>query len=257
MMWCIHNTYTDPYFNLASEEYLLKNFREDIFMLYQNDLSVIVGKHQQVSAEVDIDYAEKNHIKIVRRMSGGGTVFHDAGNLNLTFIESGKSVDFNRFTERIVRMLVKAGVPAVSDSRRTIRIDGLKISGSAQCVYKDRVMYHATLLYSSDLDVLTRILNIEKPLEEVHTDGRVYIKSVKEAVTNMNRFESSPMGIARFKKYVMSYFLNENPENKRYTLNDEDFFSINRLAGDKYITYDWNFRGKTPSVKSLPVTSII
>lgn len=94
-MLCIHNTQTDPYFNLAAEEYLLKNFKENIFMLWQNEPSIVIGKHQDVWAEVNLKFVQDQQIKIARRFSGGGAVYHDPGNLNLTFIETGQIMQYN------------------------------------------------------------------------------------------------------------------------------------------------------------------
>ncbi|MFT4170200.1 MAG: biotin/lipoate A/B protein ligase family protein [Dysgonomonas sp.] len=243
-MLCINNTYTDPYFNMAMEEYLLKNFSEDIFMLWQNEPSVIIGKYQNVLAEVNLDFVEKKQIKIVRRLTGGGSVFHDLGNINLTFIERNNNADFDRFTARTVDLLSNLGIEAQSDNRRTINVNGLKISGSAQCVHKDRVMYHATLLFSSDLKTLTTILDSDPKQVENIKDSKVYVKSVKSPVTNILENLDRPMDIAYLKDFVFNYFLNENPQNKIYKINDTDIDAINILKEKKYSTKEWNFYGK-------------
>lgn len=242
-MLCIDNTYTDAYFNLASEEYLLKNFSEDIFMLWQNEPSVIVGKYQNVLAEINLDFVEKNNIKVVRRFSGGGTVFHDPGNLNLTFIENNRNVNFDRFTKRIINLLSRIGIHAESDARRAINIDGLKISGSAQCVHKDRVMFHATLLFSSDLSSLITTLESDPKQLENKQDERIYVKSVKSPVTNILEHLEKPLDITFFKKYIMNYFLNESLDNKSYKLNENDISAIRALEKNKYATPEWNFHG--------------
>jgi len=242
-MFCINNTYTNAYFNLASEEYLLKNFSEDIFMLWQNEPSVIVGKYQNVLAEINLDFAEKNGLKIVRRFSGGGTVFHDSGNLNLTFIENNKNVNFDRFTQRIINLLSKLGIHAESDARRAININGLKISGSAQCVHKDRVMFHATLLFSSDLGSLITSLEADPVQTERNSDGRIYVKSVKSPVTNLQQHLDKPIDIRFFKQYIMNHFLNENKGNSIYKFSNEDIKAIKKLEKDKYATNEWNYGG--------------
>lgn len=246
-MLCIDNTYTNAYFNLAAEEYLLRDFSENIFMLWQNEPSAIVGKYQNVFAEVNMDYIQKNNIKLVRRFSGGGTVFHDAGNLNLTFIESNKNVNFDRFTERIVRLLSKLGIHAESDARRAINIDGLKISGSAQCVHKERVMYHATLLFSSNLDNLLRTLEGDPKQLDNNADNRIYVKSVKSPVTNIVEHMENPQDISYFKNYIMDYFLNESLGNKIYEFTGKDIAAINALAENKYATSEWNLNGRNPA----------
>lgn len=245
-MICINNTYTNAWFNLAAEEYLLKNFSEDIFMLWQNEPSVIVGKYQNVLAEINLDFVEKNHIKVVRRFSGGGTVFHDAGNLNLTFIESNTNVNFSKFTDRIIGLLSKLGIHAEPDARRAININGLKISGSAQCVHKDRVMFHATLLFSSDLNNLISTLEGDPQQVDNKEDNRIYVKSVKSPVTNILEHLKKPLDIEYFKKYIMNYFLNEMQGNKIYEFDRKDISAIQFLADNKYATQEWNFNGKNP-----------
>lgn len=243
-MLCINNTYTNAWFNLAAEEYLLKNFSENVFMLWQNEPSVIVGKYQNVLAEVNMDYVKTNNIKVVRRFSGGGTVFHDAGNLNLTFIESNKNVNFDRFTERVIRMLSNLGIHAESDARRAININGLKISGSAQCIHKDRVMYHATLLFSSDLNRLVTTLEGDPEELDNKTNNKIYVKSVKSPVTNIVEYLDRPLDITYFKEYIMDYFLKESPTNRVYEFSEQDISAIETLANAKYATQEWNLEGK-------------
>jgi len=250
-MLCINNTYTDVYFNLAAEEYLLKSFPEDIFMLWQNESAVVVGKHQNVLAEVNLEYAEKNHIKIARRSSGGGTVFHDLGNLNLTFIESNDNVNFDRFTERVIATLSQIGIHGESDARRAINIGGLKVSGSAQYIYKDRAMYHATLLFTCDLDSLVSTLESNPEQQFDIEDKRIYTKSVKSPVTNIYQHLEKPFDISVFKKYILDYFLNEKSGNKTYRFSREDISSIHSLIENKYGTYDWNYHGKKPVAQKI------
>ena len=136
-MICIQDTQTDPYFNLAAEEYVLKNFSDDVFMLWRNDNAIIVGKHQNTLSEINLDYVKEKGIKVVRRISGGGAVFHDLGNLNFTFIrtgEEGNLVDFKRFTLPIIEVLQKMGVDAKFEGRNDLTIEGKKFSGNAEHV---------------------------------------------------------------------------------------------------------------------------
>ena len=256
-MLCINNTYTNAWFNLASEEYLLKNFSKDIFMLWQNEPSVIVGKYQNVLAEINLDFAEKNRLKIVRRFSGGGTVFHDSGNLNLTFIENNENVNFDKFTQRIIDMLSKLGIHAESDARRAININGLKISGSAQCVHKDRVMFHATLLFSSNLGSLITSLEVNPAQAGENADNRIYVKSVKSPVSNLQEHLDKPIDINFFKQYIMNYFLNENKENKIYRFDEEDVAVIKQLEKEKYSTKEWNYGGNYSPLNSSRETLAI
>ncbi|MFT4222634.1 lipoate--protein ligase family protein [Dysgonomonas sp.] len=256
-MLCINNTYTDAWFNLAAEEYLLKNFSEEFFMLYQNEPSVVIGKYQNVLAEVNLNFIQGNNIKVARRSSGGGTVFHDMGNLNLTFIENNKGIGFHRFAERIILLLSTLGIHAEADSRLAINIDGLKISGSAQCVHKDRVMYHATLLFSSDLHSLASTLESDPKQLENKTDSRIYVKSVKSPVTNILEHLKTKLDVKRFKEYTMTYFLNEQQGNTFYQFTGENISEINTLVEQKYETPEWNYDGKKQKASNLTMQSII
>ncbi len=244
-MLCINNLCTDAYFNLASEEYLFHYFSEDIFMLWQNEPSVIIGKHQNVWAEVNLDFVRKKQIKIARRFSGGGAVYHDLGNLNLTFIENNSNADFDKFSKQMLNLLTTIGVDAKSDERRALTIDGLKISGSAQCIHKKKVMYHATLLFSTDLKVLYSALHSDpgqlKDKDAVQRPASV--KSVESPVTNISDHLSKPFPINDFKKRIMNYFLTNLTENQAYTFKEDDLIMINHLSEEKYATSDWNLKG--------------
>ena len=157
-MFCIDNRCTDVYFNLAVEEYLLKQTQGDYFVIWQSEPSVVMGKNQSVRAEVNEDYRIEKGIRLARRFSGGGAVYHDKGNINLTFIETTSQPLFEDYLQRIVGFLETMGVTAYTDERLGIYLDGKKISGSAQCIHKNRVMYHCTLLFSANLDVLHTVL---------------------------------------------------------------------------------------------------
>lgn len=240
-MLCINNTGVDPYFNIASEEYLLKDSSEDIFMLWQNEPSVIVGRHQNIQAEINFDFAKNNNLKIVRRFSGGGTVFHDLGNLNLTFIETNSNVDFSKFTSEIVSILSKLGINAQVDARRAVNIDGLKISGSAQCIHKGRALFHATLLFSSNLDSLVTTLESDQNVIEEEKTKKKYVQSVKSPVTNISQYVPASFQIEDFKELIMDHFLEKNPDNKLYSFNQEEENAIQVLKNEKYATQEWNF----------------
>lgn len=240
-MLCIDNTYTDAYFNMAAEEYLLKNFRDNIFMVYQDEPSVIVGKHQDVRAEVNLDFTTKQELKVVRRFSGGGTVFHDLGNLNLTFIENNNTLDFDKFTNEMIGLLSAFGIHAQSDCRRALYVDGLKISGSAQSVRKNRIMYHATLLFSSDLESLQSSLQVDIAEFPVTESKRLNVRSVKSPVTNIVNYLDKPLNIETFRKLVIDYFVNRDADNEIYNFSDKDISAITTLVSDKYATSDWTY----------------
>lgn len=215
----ILNSNTDPYFNLATEKYLLKNSSQDIFMVWQNEPSVIIGKHQDVNAEVNRDFARENQIKIARRISGGGAVYHDLGNVNLTFIERHSKYNFSKYPVMIIDFLNTLGINATQDKRLGLEINGLKISGSAQYVYKDISLFHATLLFSSNLMMLENVL-----LKSKNSTKMKFVKSVNSPVTNICEHLKIPMLIGDFKKKIMSHFPGES-----YTFDKKDLASIEQL----------------------------
>jgi len=242
-MLCIDNPHTDACFNLAAEEYILKSFSKDVFMLWQNDPSVIIGKHQNIQAEVDMDFIRKNQIKVVRRSSGGGAVYHDLGNLNLTFIESNSHPDFNKHTKQIVGILSKIGIHANADKRHALYIDGLKISGSAQYLRKNKVLFHATLLFSSNLTQLASTLNGQNTNPENDQQKR-YMRSVKSPVTNICEHLPYPLPIDDFKMLILKDLLDNDMNNRIYRFSIEDIAAITKLKQEKYVTTDWNFHAK-------------
>jgi len=240
-MICIDNPHTDAYFNLAAEEYLLKNFSSDVFMLWQNDSSVIIGKHQDIHSEVNLDFARENRIKVARRYSGGGAVYHDSGNLNLTFIENNDHPNFGKYTIRILEILSTIGIQAQADERQSIYIDGLKISGCAQFIRKDKVLFHASLLFSTDLSNLSYILNSTYRAPENGPQPKRYVKSVKSPVTNISEHLKDPLQLSDFKRIIISSLLGGQVENSLYTFSKDDIAAITKLKEEKYSTTNWNY----------------
>ena len=237
-MLLINNTCTNAYFNLAMEEYFLKNCNEDIFLLWRNENAIIVGKNQNTLSEINYDYVKNNNIKVVRRLSGGGAVFHDLGNINFTFISCNDNSfsDFKKFTMPIVDALKELNVNAEFSGRNDLLIDGQKFSGNAQYNYKNKVMHHGTLLFSSEINNLSNALKV-KPSK---FQGKS-VKSVKSRVTNISSHLDKEMTVLEFKDYLMD-FINKRDENSHfYELNDKDIESINKLVEEKYSTWEWNF----------------
>ena len=241
-MLCIHNTQTDPYFNLAAEEYLLKNFKENIFMLWQNEPSIVIGKHQDVWAEVNLKFVQDQQIKIARRFSGGGAVYHDPGNLNLTFIETGQIMQTDKYTIQIMNFLKTLGVHVEVDERKGLTIGGFKISGSAQSIHKNRYMHHATLLFSTDLDRLVTSLKSTSRQAPEKTGGKrsTFVKSVRSPVTNISAHLPASISIQHFKKALLYYFTINNPGIQDYYFTQADLEAIYRLKEQKYATASWN-----------------
>ena len=221
------------------EEFLLKNYRENIFMLWQNHECVVVGKHQNTLAEINYPYLEELGIPVARRLSGGGTVYHDMGNLNFSFIingTEGKLVDFGKHTSIIVSFLNKLGMPAKSNDRHDISLNGLKISGNAEHIFKKRVLHHGTLLFNSDLDRLDKSI---MPVQGKYSDKAV--QSVRSKVCNIYPYLEKPIDIGEFKNLLMVHVLNHFPGSQIHSLDDSDMRAIDQLVEEKYKSWDWIF----------------
>jgi len=243
-MLCINDHRTDPYFNLAAEEYMLKNCTDDCFMLWRNEPSVIVGRHQNTLAEINIDYVKQNKIKVVRRLSGGGAVFHDLGNINFTFIENTKAsqpINFQKYLQPVIAVLHSLEIDARFEGRNDLVIDGRKFSGNAEHVYRGRILHHGTLLFASDLTGLSDALQVN-PAK--FTDKAV--KSVRSRVTNINSHLKEPLSPEAFRNMLLAYMIDNYPDSKLYNYTDEDIVSINKLRDEKYATWDWNY-GHSPA----------
>ncbi|MBD5586218.1 lipoate--protein ligase [Clostridium botulinum] len=239
----IDNSNIDPYFNLAAEEYFLRHKNDEYFILWRDEPCVIVGKNQNTLSEIDMDYIETNNVKVVRRQTGGGAVFHDLGNLNYTFIvkDDGKSFnDFERFCKPIIGVLKTLGVKAEFSGRNDLLIDGKKISGTAQCKYKNRVMHHGTLLFSSDIVNLSGAL---KPKKIKFQDKAV--KSVISRITNISEHLDSKIDVLAFKNKIFDYILKSEKDAEVMPLTQDEIDEIEKIKKSKYETWAWNF-GSSP-----------
>ena len=199
---------TDPYYNLAVEEYLFLNSHEDVFMLWQNDRTVVIGKNQNAYAELDVDYAREQGIRVARRISGGGAVYHDIGNLNYTYISSKKGqgeIDFASFCAPIIDFLRSVGVEAELSGRNDILVGDKKISGNAQHSANGRVLHHGTLLYDSDMSVLSSVLRADP--EKLKAKA---IRSVSSRVMNLCSVLPLERGIDELAERIMSELMSKN-----------------------------------------------
>jgi|WetSurMetagenome_2_1015567.scaffolds.fasta_scaffold158447_2 lipoate---protein ligase len=241
-MICIDSTITDPYFNLAAEEYLLKRSTQNVLMIWQSEPCVIIGRHQSVETEVNLPLAKELRVKIARRSSGGGAVYDDLGNMNFTFIESSKIPNFSKYSTIMIHFLENFGVRAQVDKRGGLAVDGLKISGSAQAIWGNRIMFHASLLFSTDLLMLNAILEGKKDLSKdtFETGNKRYVKSVRSKVSNLSNYLTESMPINEFKQQLIKNILNKNLSDKLYTFNDREKEEIAHLRDKKYSTTNWN-----------------
>ncbi|MDD4570740.1 MAG: lipoate--protein ligase family protein, partial [Tepidanaerobacteraceae bacterium] len=204
-MLYIRNDSNDPYFNMALDEYVVKHLdrSDDYFYFYQNRPTVVIGRNQNTIEEVNSEYVKNHDITVVRRMSGGGAVYHDLGNINFSFVVDYRKEDFNsieRFAKAIIKALGKFGVDAEFSGRNDISIAGKKFSGNAQYVTKKRILHHGTLLFDSDLTVLTKALHVKT--EKIKSKG---IKSVKSRVTNVKDYLKTDATVWEFKELLLKY----------------------------------------------------
>lgn len=230
----------DAYFNIALEEYLLYQYpTEDIFLLYVNAPSIIVGKFQNTLAEINLDYVKEHNIKIVRRMSGGGAVYHDLGNLNFSFhtlLGKNDFMDFSQFTAPVIKLLNELNVPAKLEGRNDLLIEGKKFSGNAKLAKNGKMIQHGTILFNSEMSVLSDALKIN-PLK--YQDKA--IKSNRSRVTNLIDYLPSDMTTEDLKSLLVDEIAKSNENSTFYTLTAEDLVGVEELIKTKYQTWDWNF----------------
>ncbi|MEI6137936.1 MAG: lipoate--protein ligase [Mariniphaga sp.] len=227
----------DPYFNLSSEEYLLKNSNEDILLLYINEPCIVVGKHQNLLSEINLLFAIENNIKLARRISGGGTVYQDLNNINFSFIQNCSNVEkisFEKYTIPILNALNDLGLNAYFSERHDILIDNMKVSGNAMHVYRNRVLSHGTLLYHTDLNNLSLALknNPEKYIDKS-------IKSVRSKVTNISNYLPTVFSTDKFLKIILYKILSQSERSVLENLNDEEIQKISILSNEKFQSWNW------------------
>ena len=254
----LRNPNTNPYYNMAFDEYCLESLSidEPVFYLWQNRPAVIVGFNQEVNTEVNLDYLKENDIALVRRVTGGGAVYHDLGNLNYTIV--GRSSDIERDYPEYARHMLKAlqalGVPAELSGRNDILVDGRKVSGYAKRVYKDRLMVHGTLMYDVDIDCLTRVLT--PPASKLESKG---IASVKSRVLNLREHLPQFADIGAFAQ-ALERHLSRQYQDKEYLLTETQLTEIRAIAEAKFATPEWIY-GRSPNdtvacAKRLPCGNV-
>ena len=228
----------DPAYNLAAEEYLFTNSSDECVMLWTSEPSVIIGKFQNPYAEVSLTECERHGIGVFRRNSGGGTVYHDRGNLNYTVFskKSENSPDYKRFLTPIIEFLATLGISAEIRDTSAIFVDNKKISGSAQSVIGERVMHHGTLLFDADLSALSRLTG--------HAREKIISKAIRSnpsPVTNIKKYMPLPCSTDEFSEKLRDYLGGDEAE-----FSENELQRISELANTKYGTWEWNW-GKTGS----------
>lgn len=236
----------DPRINLAIEEYLLKTMdveKDPVLLFYINQPSIIIGKNQNTIEEINTDYVEDNGIIVVRRLSGGGAVYHDLGNLNYSFItkDDGDSfMNYKKFTQPVVDALAKMGVHAELSGRNDILAEGRKVSGNAQFSTKGRMFSHGTLMFDTEIDAVVSALKVKK--DKIESKG---IKSIRSRVANISEFLKDKMTVEEFRLEILKSIFGGEENIRYYELTEEDWANIHKLSAERYQTWEWNY-GKSP-----------
>ncbi|MBH5319972.1 lipoate--protein ligase [Paenibacillus sp. GSMTC-2017] len=236
---------TDPTLNLALEEYILRSLPDDDYLLfYINEPSIIIGKNQNTVEEINAEYVEANNLHVVRRLSGGGAVYHDLGNLNFSFImkdDGGSFHNFKKFTEPVVEALRTLGVEAELTGRNDLQVGERKISGNAQFFSKGKMFSHGTLLFDSEIENVVSALkvNAEKYVSKS-------TKSIRSRVANITEFLSEPMTIEAFRLALLQSLFGESKDIPEYVLSEEDLERVQDLADERYRSWEWNY-GRSPA----------
>lgn len=241
----IVNTSNDPAYNVALEAYAFQKLTDidEIFILWINEPAIIIGRHQNTIQEINKEFIDKNGIHVVRRLSGGGAVYHDLNNLNYTIISNNTqegAFDFQTFSKPVIDALAKLGVKAEFTGRNDLEINGQKFAGNAQAYYKGRMMHHGCLLFDVDMSVLGQALKVSK--DKIESKG---IKSVRARVTNIVDHLSDKITVQEFSDAILAQMKEEYPEMDEYVLSDAELSEIQAMRDNQFATWDWTY-GKAP-----------
>ncbi len=240
----IESSSHDPYDNLALEQCVFDELprEESYFMLWQNSNAVIVGRYQNTIAEINAGFVAEHDIRVARRLSGGGAVYHDLGNINYTFItDAGRleTLDLQMFSMPLVNALKKLGINAELSGRNDVTIDGQKCSGNAQYLKAGRVMHHGTILFDSDLSMIGGALNVLP--DKIQSKG---VKSVKSRVTNIRPKLAQDVSVAEFIALLKKHMVSD-ADMKTLELRERELDLVTHLKETRYSTWDWNY-GASP-----------
>jgi lipoate-protein ligase A len=245
MIFIDNEDVNDPQINLALDEYIVRTFdpNEDYVLFYINQPSIIIGKHQNTAEEINAPYVKDNNIIVVRRISGGGAVYHDYGNLNFSFstkYDNKKVNNFIQFTKPIVEALQKMGIPAEMTGRNDIVANERKISGNAQFSTTKKMFSHGTLLFDSNIEDVVSALNVSG--EKITSKG---IKSIRSRVANITEFLPEAIDMQEFRKKILQSIFQKEDDFPTYKLSKEDWEAVHKLSKEKYQTWEWNY-GRSP-----------
>lgn len=231
---------TDPFINIATEETLLKDetIKEDIVFIWQNKNTIFFGRNQNIHEEINSEYVNENNIKLVRRLSGGGAVFHDEGNINFTFITKKETNSYEKFLIPIIEFLQSLGLNAKFKGKNDLEIDGFKVSGNAQYIYKDRMFHHGTLLFDANLSKLNQALKPNKL--KLESKG---IKSVISRVSNIKPLLEKEIDVNTFKSLLIEFFINKGAKKESLDFYEND--KIHQLSTIRK-SNDWTY-SKNPN----------
>ena len=240
MKYIVNNS-NDPAYNIALESYAFRELvgEDELFLLWINEPAIIIGKHQNAIAEINKEYTDSHGIHVVRRLSGGGAVYHDLNNLNYTIISNKAdegAFDFKTFSKPVIDTLATLGVKADFTGRNDLEIDGKKICGNAQAYYKGRMMHHGCLLFDVDMSVLADALKVSK--DKIESKG---VKSVRARVTNINNELPQKMTVLEFKDAILNQMKKEYPDMEEYVLSEDELKHIQDIRDSQFGTWDWTY----------------
>lgn len=241
----IVNKSHNPFYNIALEAYAFRELRDEdeLFILWINEPTIVIGKHQNAIEEINKAYTDEHGIHVVRRLSGGGAVYHDLNNLNYTIISNKTqegAFDFKTFSQPVIETLADLGVTATFTGRNDLEIDGKKFCGNAQAYYKGRMMHHGCLLFDVDMTVLGNALQVSK--DKIESKG---VKSVRARVTNILDELAEKMTVEAFSEQLLNKIKEQYPDMTEYVLSEADLENIQNLADNQFTTWDWTY-GKSP-----------
>lgn len=246
MLFIDNKGITDPRINLAIEEYALNNLNveEGLLLFYINQPSIIIGRNQNTVEEINTDYVEENNIIVVRRLSGGGAVYHDLGNLNFSFLtkdEGDNFQNFKKFTQPVVDALNKMGVNAELSGRNDILAEGKKFSGNAMFSTNGRMFSHGTIMFDANINEVVNALRPKK--EKMESKG---IKSVRSRVTNIiDLLEDKTITVEDFRLAILHSIFDGEENIRYYDLTEDDWAAIHKISEERYQKWEWNY-GKSP-----------